>query len=77
MPELPEVETIKRTLERLVENKTIADVDVYWGKIIKHPDDVEQFKSLLIGQTIRRLSRRGKLLLFHLDDYRLVSHLRT
>lgn len=76
MPELPEVETIKRTLERLVENKTIADVDVYWGKIIKHPDDVEQFKSLLIGQTIRRLSRRGKLLLFHLDDYRLVSHLR-
>lgn len=76
MPELPEVETIRRTLEQLVLNKTIADVHVYWGKIIKEPDDAEQFRQLLIGQTIRDLNRRGKFLLFCLDDYVLVSHLR-
>lgn len=76
MPELPEVETIKRTLEHLTIGKTIETVEVHWGKIIKHPDDVEQFKHLLVGQTVQRLGRRGKFLLFYLDDYCLVSHLR-
>lgn len=76
MPELPEVETVRRTLEQLIIEKTIADVEVYWGKIIKAPDDVEEFKHLITGQTIRRMDRRGKFLLFYLDDYCLVSHLR-
>lgn len=76
MPELPEVETIKRTLEQLLLNKTIEDVDVYWGNIIKKPEDAKQFAHQLIGQTFRRLGRRGKFLLFYLDDYCLVSHLR-
>jgi formamidopyrimidine-DNA glycosylase len=76
MPELPEVETIKRTLEQLIINKTIKDVDVYWGKIIKEPDDTEKFKHLLINQTFRKMNRRGKFLLFYFDDYCLVSHLR-
>lgn len=76
MPELPEVETIKKTLERFVLNKTIDDVEVYWPNIIKEPDDTEQFKLLLKGQTIRELSRKGKFLLFYLDDYCLISHLR-
>ncbi|MHA6251431.1 DNA-formamidopyrimidine glycosylase [Oceanobacillus sp. CAU 1775] len=76
MPELPEVETIRRTLEHLILEKEIKDVEVFWGKIIKEPDDTEKFKHLLIGQTIRALKRRGKFLLFYLDDYVLVSHLR-
>ena len=44
MPELPEVETIRRTLEVLVLGKTIEDVEVRWGKIIKEPDDAELFR---------------------------------
>lgn len=76
MPELPEVETIRRTLEQYVLNKTIAAVHVYWGKIIKEPDDTGKFKNLLIGQTIQKLDRRGKFLLFYLDDFVLISHLR-
>lgn len=76
MPELPEVETVKDTLKRLVIKKTIADVAVYWPKIIKHPDDVEQFNHILMGQTIQDINRRGKFLLFELDDYVLISHLR-
>ncbi|PAV30408.1 DNA-formamidopyrimidine glycosylase [Virgibacillus profundi] len=76
MPELPEVETIKNTLKQFIINKTIKEVEVHWPNIIKEPDDVEHFKTLLKGQTIQFLSRRGKFLLFHLDDYVLISHLR-
>lgn len=76
MPELPEVETIKNTLNRLVRKKIIQDVLVYWPNIIKKPDDVKQFQHLLIGQMIHDVKRTGKFLLFYLDDYVLVSHLR-
>ncbi|GAA0426197.1 DNA-formamidopyrimidine glycosylase [Agaribacter marinus] len=76
MPELPEVETIRKTLKQFVLNKTIDHVDVHWGKIIKRPDDLEQFKMELVGQTIHDILRKGKFLLFQLDDYVLVSHLR-
>lgn len=76
MPELPEVETIKRTLQHLVIGKTIEDVTILWGKIIKHPDDQLEFKTMCLGQTIQTIERRGKFLKFILDDYVLVSHLR-
>lgn len=76
MPELPEVETIKNTLKHLIIHKTIEKVFVYWPNIIKQPDDAEQFKYLLQGQTIYDIHRKGKFLLFELDDYMLVSHLR-
>src|SRR5690625_1939730 len=76
MPELPEVETIRGTLERLVLNKTIDDITIHWAKIIKHPDDTEEFRTLLRGETIQKISRRGKFLLFYLTNYVLVSHLR-
>lgn len=76
MPELPEVETIINTLKRFILNKTIDKVDVYWPNIIKEPDDARHFKLLLKGQTIRELSRKGKFLLFYLDDYVMISHLR-
>lgn len=59
MPELPEVETIRKTLIPLVSNKTIDKVEVYWPKMVKVPDDVERFKLLLQGQTIQRMGRRG------------------
>jgi len=76
MPELPEVETIRKTLLHLVKGKTIEEVEVYWPKMIKKPDDVKQFCNVLKGQTIRDIGRRGKYLKFYLDDYILVSHLR-
>ncbi len=76
MPELPEVETVRRTLEALVLHKTIASVEVRWANMIKQPDDIEQFKDALIGQTIHELKRRGKFLIFVLDDVTMVSHLR-
>jgi formamidopyrimidine-DNA glycosylase len=76
VPELPEVETVRRTLAGLVRGKTIDAVDVRWTKIIKRPEEPEEFARLLAGQTIQSIGRRGKFLLFHLDDCVMVSHLR-
>lgn len=76
MPELPEVETIKNTLKQLILNKKIENIIVHWPKIIKLPDDIDQFKHMLIGQAFRDIKRKGKFLIFTLDDYVLVSHLR-
>lgn len=76
MPELPEVETIRRTLQELVINKKIADVSVFWPKIIKHPVEVSQFKDALVDQTITNIGRRGKFLILYTTDFALVSHLR-
>lgn len=76
MPELPEVETVRRTLEQLVCQKKIQDVSVGWPKMIKQPDEVQQFQDALIGQVIEDIGRRGKFLIIYTTDYALVSHLR-
>lgn len=76
MPELPEVETVRRTLLQLVKGKVIEKVLIHWPKMIKRPGDPEQFKDALVGQIIHDVHRRGKFLKFILDDYVLVSHLR-
>ncbi|WP_240374637.1 DNA-formamidopyrimidine glycosylase [Bacillus piscicola] len=76
MPELPEVENVRKTLEKLVLGKELQEVTVTWPKIIKRPDDTEAFCLLLSGQRINSMNRRGKFLIFELDDYALVSHLR-
>jgi formamidopyrimidine-DNA glycosylase len=76
MPELPEVETVKRTLEELVVGKTIQSVDIAWPNIIKRPADPTEFTTEVKGQTIHSMRRRGKFLLFDLDDIVMVSHLR-
>lgn len=76
MPELPEVETVRRTLIQLVKGKNIEKVTVLWPKIIKKPEEPEQFCDALRGQTIHDVDRRGKFLKFRLDDYVMVSHLR-
>lgn len=75
MPELPEVETVKETLKQKLINKVIQNVNVYYEKIIEYPD-IESFKRLIRGQRIKDITRRGKWLVFVLDDYYLLSHLR-
>jgi len=76
MPELPEVETVRKTLEQLVSGKTIRQVDVRLPRLIKRPDDAALFASLLEGRTILGVGRRGKFLRIFLDGWTLVSHLR-
>ncbi|WP_163101262.1 DNA-formamidopyrimidine glycosylase [Peribacillus alkalitolerans] len=76
MPELPEVETVRKTLEELVVGKTIAKVDVYWPKLIKEPIDVEQFQDALVGEKLIDIGRRGKFLIIYTTKFALISHLR-
>lgn len=76
MPELPEVETVRKTLINLVLNKQIENVTVSWPKIIKNPQEVEQFTDALKGETIKDVGRRGKFLILYTTTYALVSHLR-
>jgi formamidopyrimidine-DNA glycosylase len=76
MPELPEVETVRRTLELLVIGKKIEGVSLFWPKMIKHPEDTEEFVQALRGQEILEMKRRGKFLIFYMNELSLVSHLR-
>lgn len=75
MPELPEVETVRKGLERLVLGKTIDTVTVLWPRIIELPE-VPLFQAFLSGQEIIGVQRRGKFLILKLTDFDLVSHLR-
>jgi formamidopyrimidine-DNA glycosylase len=76
MPELPEVETIKRTLAPHLQGRTIAGVEVHHPGVIAIPD-ADSFARILAGKRITGLERRGKYLLFNLDDdYGLAAHLR-
>ena len=75
MPELPEVETVKETLKRKVLNKRIIDVNVLWDNIIAYPN-IDEFKQNIKNETINDITRIGKWLVFNLDDYYLLSHLR-
>ena len=75
MPELPEVETVKETLKNYIIGKMIDKVILIYDKIIKSPKK-EEFVKKISNQTITDIRRYGKYLLFDLEDYTLVSHLR-
>jgi len=74
MPELPEVETVRRGLEKLILGKKISNIEIRYPKMIK--TDLNQFQKELPGQVIQSMGRRGKYLLFNLRDKVLISHLR-
>ncbi|MGG4143517.1 DNA-formamidopyrimidine glycosylase [Paenibacillus algorifonticola] len=76
MPELPEVETVRRTLIELVAGKKIKSVTVRLPRIIQRPAVPEQFEDALVGMTIETVERRGKFLRIVMDGLVLVSHLR-
>lgn len=75
MPELPEVETVRRSLEPFIKGETISHVQVFYPRMIR-THDAETFERVLAHQTIRALSRRGKHLIWDLDDWVMISHLR-
>lgn len=81
MPELPEVETIARTLKEGGEGtpglvgRTVAKADVFWGRTVAEPSP-EVFKKVIVGQTIKDIGRRAKYIQFNLTDDTLLVHLR-
>lgn len=75
MPELPEVETVRRGLVAQVIGRKIVAVEVRCSRIVQKRTPSE-FEEALIGETFRAIRRYGKYLLFDLDHVTLVSHLR-
>ena len=76
MPELPEVETVRRGLDPLLRGRAIEEADIRDGRLTA-PEDPVVVGAELLGEALTGVGRRGKYLLFGLDSGRtLVVHLR-
>jgi formamidopyrimidine-DNA glycosylase len=75
MPELPEVETIRAGLAKLLPGKVVKDVWYDWDKSFPNaPSDVARF---LVGAKIQRIRRRAKVLIIELSGgWALIIHLK-
>ena len=67
MAELPEVETLRRQLERDVVGRKVKSVDVLDTKVIPRHSTKKQFAAMLDGAKLKSLIRRGTFLIFTLD----------
>jgi formamidopyrimidine-DNA glycosylase len=74
MPELPEVETVRRTLQNLVLGACISSVAVHYERIIA--GEAAAFAAAVTGQSFCAIDRVGKYLVFVLDEVAFTSHLR-
>lgn len=76
MPELPEVETIRRVLEPQLQNRTIEKVTVNHKDAVAYPS-VDDFCLGLTGQMVSHIQRRGKFLIICMKSGdRVILHLR-
>ena len=78
MPELPEVEVVRRGLERWTVGRTVAAATTLHPRAVRrHAAGPDDFASLLAGRTLTAACRRGKYLWLPLDDesHALVGHL--
>lgn len=73
MPEGPEVEVVVRTLRKQIQYQTITDVKIFYPKLIEKTS--YPFEKIQ-GQTLLQFNRIGKYLIFTLNDYQWVCHLR-
>ncbi len=85
MPELPEVESIRRDLEPKLIGQTIVDVEVRLAKLVSghgskrngDPIKVNEFETGLLNQVFRRIDRVGKNLIFEFENgSRMLVHLK-
>ncbi|MGL4820750.1 MAG: bifunctional DNA-formamidopyrimidine glycosylase/DNA-(apurinic or apyrimidinic site) lyase [Bacilli bacterium] len=76
MPELPEVEAVRRTVEPLIAGRTIADLDCTYLPMIRQPNDLRVWKEQLKGQTVTHVERRAKFLIITTTDWHVIIHLR-
>lgn len=74
MPELPEVETVRRRLHPAVVGRAITDVDVLDPKVSRQSQ--EELRRLLVAHRVVDTRRRGKWLILDLDVILAVIHLR-
>lgn len=76
MPELPEVETVRKVLGQQLRDRRILNVSIRKPQVVAYPQE-SVFKSELEGVKIETLARRGKFLITRLESGKdLVIHLR-
>jgi formamidopyrimidine-DNA glycosylase len=75
MPELPEVEVIRRALVPLVVGRTILEARIVEPRLTRRRGTPEAVAATVVGRRIRALRRRGKFLVFDLGADSLVVHL--
>ena len=75
MPELPEVETIARTLRPSLEGRSLLSADLRWKRTLASPSPA-RFVRRIAGQRIETVGRRAKFLHLQLSQDALVIHLR-
>ncbi len=76
MPELPEVEVVRRGLAHWTAGRTIAGVEVRHPRAVRrHPGSPRDFESRLLGVQLTEVARRGKYLWWPIGDAALVGHL--
>ncbi|OGO68888.1 MAG: DNA-formamidopyrimidine glycosylase, partial [Chloroflexi bacterium RBG_19FT_COMBO_56_12] len=75
MPELPEVETIARSLQPVLVGRRIQSACLLWERTLAEPG-AEEFVRRISGQVIRSTGRRGKFLVLALSRDTLLIHLR-
>ena len=75
MPELPEVETIIRSLRPALIGKTILSTDLRWKRTLAAPSPA-MFQKRIRGQRIQNITRRAKFIHLELTISHLIIHLR-
>lgn len=71
MPEAPEVQTVLSTLQKQIKNEKIEEVEIYYPKIVEEGNVAK-----LINETFKEFKRIGKYLIFRMDHYDFIVHLR-
>ena len=75
MPELPEVETVARSLRPFLLERTITGFDRYWPRVL-HEIELAAFRKAVVSRTIVDVRRRAKFLVLVLDRGFVLVHLR-
>lgn len=75
MPELPEVETIRKDLEKELVDLNILGFETDWPKSVFPSERI--VRERIVGTKIKSVERRAKLLIFHLsNNYKIIFHLK-
>lgn len=75
MPEMPEVETVRRGLIKHIVGKKLDRAEVLLARQLRAPQSVTAFRALIEGRKLERIDRKGKYLLFGFGEVVMVIHL--
>ncbi|MCL6642830.1 MAG: bifunctional DNA-formamidopyrimidine glycosylase/DNA-(apurinic or apyrimidinic site) lyase [Candidatus Bipolaricaulota bacterium] len=75
MPELPEVETLRRALTQELEGTKLRALHIYEPRLVQNASE-RDLQRALVGQRLRAIGRRAKFLLFDFGKYTALLHLR-